>query len=286
MEKVVIKDCTLYLADCRDVLPQLPGPVDFILTDPPYGHKNNDGDLIHNLEKAIPNRRKAGDDGTMVYEARPIANDGQEAHDLLKDMLPHYQRLLVPGGCAAVCCGGGGSHSRPDSKWEPTFAWWSIWMDELLQFKQAIVWDKGPMGIGWHYRRSYEFVLVAMKKGAACKWYDDTDQIENMIRPGYKGIRKIIPGEGQHPTPKPVELAEHFVGLHTKVGETVLDPCMGTAWVGAACVALGRKFIGIEIDRQWFDMACKRIEDCYGKGSLFDEITETAEADPFAGIAL
>lgn len=46
-----------------------------------------------------------------------------------------------------------------------------------------IVWDKGPMGMGWHYRRSYETVLVAEKPGAACRWYDDTNGIENIIRP-------------------------------------------------------------------------------------------------------
>ena len=55
-------------------------------------------------------------------------------------------------------------------------------MDGIIGFKQMVVWDKGPIGMGWHYRRSYETVLVGEKPGAACRWFDDSQQIENIIR--------------------------------------------------------------------------------------------------------
>ena len=126
-----------------------------------------------------------------------------------------------------------------------------------------VVWDKGPMGMGWHYRRSYETVLVAQKQGAACKWHATAQDIENVIRPGSYGIRKIIPSKDDHPTPKPVELAEHFIRLHTQPGDLVVDSFMGAGWVGEAAVNLGRRFVGIEIDRQWFDAACARIAKAY-----------------------
>ena len=103
------------------------------------------------------------------------------------------------------------------------------------------------MGMGWHYRRSYETVLVAMKPGGPCKWYDETGRVENIIRPGYHGIRKIIPRSDEHPTPKPIELASHFIQLHTQPGDVVLDPFAGGGTTGVAAAALGRKFIGIEI---------------------------------------
>lgn len=89
-------------------------------------------------------------------------------------------------------------------------------MDEFLDFKQMVVWDKGPIGMGWHYRRSYETVLVGQKRGGACKWYDKTDRVENIIR----HIPKIIPQANDHPTPKPPELAGYFIRLHTQAGET------------------------------------------------------------------
>ena len=116
------------------------------------------------------------------------------------------------------------------------------------------------MGMGWHYRRSYETVLVAQKPGAACKWHAITDDIENIIRPGSRNIRKIIPQADDHPTPKPIGLAEHFLRLHTAPGDVVLDPFGGRFWVGMACIAMGRRFVGIEIDREHFDAGAKRME--------------------------
>ena len=234
---------TLYLGDCRDVAPTV-GLVDMIFTDPPYGHNNNNGDLIHNWEKALG---RAHD-----YESgRPIANDGAEqAAELAQWLFDAAPQSLRAGGCCC-CCGGGG----PD----PQFARWSLMMDGPLDFKQMVIWDKGPMGMGWHYRRSYETVLVGQKRGAACRWYDNTDKIENIIRPGYLGIRKIIPQSDDHPTPKPPELARHFIRLHSQPGDVVLDPFNGGGSTGVAAVQEHRSYIGIELDPVWFDLACRRI---------------------------
>lgn len=134
-------------------------------------------------------------------EARPIANDDPDtANRLFQDLLVWAGKILKPGGALASCCGGGG----PD----PQFARWALWIDGSpdLRFKQMVVWDKGPMGLGWHYRRSYETVLVATRKGALGRWYDDSGRIENIIRPGDWGVRKIIPDKSQHPTEKPWQL--------------------------------------------------------------------------------
>lgn len=236
----------LRLGDCLDILPTLAaGSVDMIFTDPPYGHNNNNGDLIHRWEAALGK----GPHG----EARAIDNDGVEANELFRAVLPEFARLLVPGGCCC-CCGGGGG---PD----PQFARWSLWLDEVLEFKQMVVWDKGPMGMGWHYRRSYETVLVAQKAGAACRWFDDTKAVENIIRPGAHNIRKIIPTAVEHPTQKPVNLAKHFILLHTQRGDTVLDPFMGSGTTAIAAYQTGRHFIGIESDPHWHAIAQRRIAE-------------------------
>ena len=124
-----------------------------------------------------------------------------------------------------------------------------------------VVWDKGKMGMGWHYRRSYETVLVAQKGKGKTRWFDTSHRIENIIRPGDYGIRKIIPGRRDHPTPKPVALAAHFIKLHTKRGDTVLDPFMGGGSTALACAELGRKFIGIELAKRWCKLAVRRLEE-------------------------
>lgn len=253
-----IGNCTLYLGDCRELLPLLPA-VDFIFTDPPYGHNNNNGDLIHNREAALGLSPNCGSN------PRPIANDGaQETAELIEWFFAQLPRLLRPGSCCCCCCCGGGG---PD----PQFARWSLEIDRHLDFKQMVVWDKGPMGMGWHYRRSYETVLVAQRKGAACKWHTESDSIENIIRPGYLGIRKIIPQAVDHPTPKPPELARHFIRLHTREGETVLDPFMGGGSTGVAAVKEGRKFVGVELDPRWFELSAKRIREAYAQPDMFIE---------------
>ena len=72
-----------------------------------------------------------------------------------------------------------------------------------------------------------------------------------------------------HPTQKPVPLMQWCV--ERVRGETILDPFMGSGTTGVACVNLGRKFIGIEIDPGYFDIACRRIEAAYRQPRLFAE---------------
>jgi len=241
-------DYKIIQGDCLEVMRGMENnSIDCVVTDPPYGHNNNNGDLISRREAAL---------GRGEYNPqknnRPILNDGPEANDLFRNALTEFQRLLKPG-CCCCCCGGGGG---PD----PQFARWSLWLDEAIGFKQMIVWDKGPMGLGWHYRRSYEVVLVGQKKGAACKWYDTTRKIENIIRAD-KNIRKIIPRKNQHPTKKPSELAAFFIGLHSQENDLILDPFCGSGSTGIACQKMGRKFIGIELNPKYCELARKRIAE-------------------------
>ena len=70
----------------------------------------------------------------------------------------------------------------------------------------------------------------------------------------------------RHPTAKPVSLMEEFVGWTEGV---VLDPFMGSGTTGVACANLGRKFIGIELEPKYFNIACERIEAAYAQGRLF-----------------
>jgi site-specific DNA-methyltransferase (adenine-specific) len=179
-------------------------------------------------------------------EARPIANDGPEANDLVRWMFGEAYRLLKPGCCCCCCCCGGGG---PD----PQFARWSLWLDEAVGFKQMVVWDKGGLGMGWHYRRNYEVVLVAQKSGAACRWYGGND-VPNLIH-----IPGIKPGSEDHPTPKPIELPKWFLRLHTQPGDLVLDPFMGSGTTLRAAKDLGRRAIGIEIEEKYCEMAMRML---------------------------
>jgi site-specific DNA-methyltransferase (adenine-specific) len=246
----------IYHGDCRNVLPLLPAAsVNLFLLDPPYGLKYNDDDLAARWEFAVglaPSHAGPPD-------RRPILQDDPAGWEpLMRAWLAQIKRLAHPDCCCCCCCGGGGP--------SPIFARLTLMMDEPpLEFCQAVVWDKGGLGMGWRYRRNYEFVLVAQIRGRKLPWYDDTDKVANVVR-----LNKIIPSADQHPTVKPVQLMEKFIQLHTKPGDLVLDPFMGSGTTLRAAKNLGRRAIGIELDRRWCDLAIERLrQDAL---PLFEEV--------------
>lgn len=72
-----------------------------------------------------------------------------------------------------------------------------------------------------------------------------------------------------HPTQKPVAVMEWIIAQLTKPGQLVADPYMGSGSTGVAAVKLGRRFVGSELSTQYFDIACKRIEDAQRQGDMF-----------------
>ena len=86
----------------------------------------------------------------------------------------------------------------------------------------------------------------------------------------WKGILQDGPAEKRfHPSAKPLRLLIWCVEMVD--GHTILDPFMGSGTTGVACAKLGRRFIGIEIEPKYYDIACKRIEDAYRQPDLFIE---------------
>jgi site-specific DNA-methyltransferase (adenine-specific) len=72
-----------------------------------------------------------------------------------------------------------------------------------------------------------------------------------------------------HPTEKPVRLAERIIALISDPGDTIYDPFMGSGSFGVACLNTGRKYIGSEVDKEYFTTACKRIKEAARTGELF-----------------
>lgn len=83
----------------------------------------------------------------------------------------------------------------------------------------------------------------------------------------------------QHPTQKPEGVMKWCIEQLPDTCTTILDPFMGSGTTGVACAKMGRKFIGIEIEPKYFDIACKRIEDAYKQPDLFIEPPKKAEQD-------
>ena len=156
---------------------------------------------------------------------------------------------------------------------EGGFVWWFLNWRTLPTIQKAafdigwhieslLVWDKqwigpgGPRGL----RPSYELVAF---------FCNGTASLPN------RGLPDIWqhPASSQklhgHPAEKPEGLLCEIIKQTPAL--TILDPFMGSGTTGAGCVSQGRKFIGIEMDPKWFDIACRRIDEAYKQPRLFAE---------------
>lgn len=125
-----------------------------------------------------------------------------------------------------------------------------------LNIKGEIIWHKKQMGLGYTIRYSHESIAVI--------------EIGKPERPNF-AIDSVISChqlEKLHPHQKPVELLETLISWQSGL---TLDPFMGSGTTGVACAKMGRKFIGIELEPKYFDIACKRIENAYKQPDMFIE---------------
>jgi DNA modification methylase len=204
-----IGNATLYLGDCREILPHLP-KVDACITDPPYGI-NKDGQK----------ETTGGHGGRKEYEF--LGWDATRPE-------PEVFRLILAAADKHVIWGG------------------NYFADLLPATGKWFVWDKGQ-----RINQSDGELAWTHESGAL--------RICTMNR-----VQLMADG-AEHPTQKPVRLMEWCIG-QIKANGTVLDPFMGSGTTGVACANLGRSFIGIERERKYFDIACRRIEDAQRQGRL------------------
>jgi len=151
---------------------------------------------------------------------------------------------------------------------------WIIWganhlADVVGKFPGALVWDKKCQN-GWNDTFSdAEIAATNIIKNTKC------------FRQLWVGALRTDEGSTErfHPTQKPLALMKwclSFVKSHT-----ILDPFMGSGTTGVVCAKMGRKFIGIELDEKYFDIACRRIEEAYRQPDLFVEQPKKINQDSF-----
>lgn len=227
----------LYESDYRSVLTDLPiNSIDLIVTDPPYGINYR-------------GFNKLREKGQKRNQHNLIVNDSKlEALNLLESLLRHAARLLKPGGCLCCCAPTGGRHSS-------LFGQWIRIVDEHLTLKEIVVWDKNHIGLGGHYRKCYEAILVATKPGGPCKWHGE------MVTSNIFRHPRIFRRSGDHPTPKPEALMGHFIELHSDPGDIVLDPFAGHGSTLVASQQRNRKYLGVELISEYCAATAVRLEE-------------------------
>lgn len=214
-----IKDCTLYLGDCEEVMAGL-DRVAAVVTDPPYGI---------NVDSTMAKQ------GGQQYGGMAVKKGEYRHTDWDDKPMSDSQRDAIMAIADSVILWGGNYYDLP-----PTRCW--------------LVWDKE------NGRNNFADCELA---------WSNLDKAVRLKRHMWNGmLRKGGEERHGHPTQKPVDVMRWCVSLLPKAG-AVLDPFMGSGTTGVACVREGRPFVGIEIDEQYFDIACKRIEEAYMQPDMF-----------------
>jgi site-specific DNA-methyltransferase (adenine-specific) len=249
------KNYKLYQGDCLEVMRAMPSySVDFIFADPPY-FLSNDGISVKSGKQVSVNK---GDwDRTKGVQA------DFEFH---KAWLSEAQRLLRPNGTLAVS---GTYHSIFQCGFALQNLGFRI-LNDLIWFKP----NAAPNLAGRNFAAAHETIIWASKNNKSKHVFNYQDMKLNefpgdQLKNSGKQMRSVwsIPAtpareknHGKHPTQKPLALLERFILAATQEGDRVLDPFMGSGTTGIAALKAGRKFIGVEIDSIYLELAKKRIK--------------------------
>ncbi|WP_331437098.1 site-specific DNA-methyltransferase [Treponema phagedenis] len=169
-------------------------------------------------------------------------NDLAICKPFYEKLFKEYKRILKPDGCIYFFC-----------DWR-SYAFYYPLLDSVMQVKNLLVWEKHGRPSLNVYGSGHELIMFSgkIKKSYKTNIIDDVASFNI-------GARKTN-GEKIHPTQKPIELMEKFIFDSTDEGDVVLDSFMGSGTTGIVCLNTNRRFIGMEIDDNYFNIAKNRLE--------------------------
>lgn len=235
-----IGNATLYLGDCREILPTL-DPVAAVVTDPPYG---------------------------IGFKYESHIDDKESYPGFIWPIIEAAERLVIPGGPIFVW---------QAQEWMPRFSElfprpWRVMVaaKNFVQMRAVAMQHAYEPVVVWWVPGEKPWRSLSGSTFANRDWYvaDSASAVSDTKR-----LAK------QHPCPRQDDVCEFIVSNWVKPGTTALDPFMGSGTIGVAAVKLGRRFIGIEIEPRYFDLSCKRIEHATRQADLFVKQPEHVQID-------
>lgn len=224
----------LFNSDCIDFTKQMikEGVIfDAIITDPPYNVSRK-----HQL--GFSNMGRSGMDyGSWDYNF--------DIYEWLEDI----DKVLKKGGSIIIF-----------NDWKNLAYISDFLVTKGFIIKDLIRWEKKnpmPRNVSRRYVSDCEYALWAVKSGA--KWTFNKPKEEAYLRPLIKS--GVIMGKNKrlHPTQKSIEVMTNLVARHTNENDLIYDPFMGSGTTGVACKNLNRRFVGVEIDENYFEISKRRI---------------------------
>ena len=215
---------TLHRGDAVEWLRQVPsGAIDLLVTDPPY----------ESLEK-----HRAIGTTTRLKHSKSSSNDWFSIfpNDRFDELFGEMYRVLARNSHLYLFC-------------DPETAFVAKPAGERAGFRfwKPLVWDKRKIGMGYHYRSRYEFILF-FEKGKR--------KLNDL---GVADILEVPRVHNGYPAEKPPAVAEVLIRQSTSVGDLVADPFMGSASTGVAALQLGRRFAGNDLSASALAVATERL---------------------------
>ena len=217
--------------DCLELLKDIPdGSVDMVLTDPPYG-----------IDFQSQRKKNKAD------WFPKIKNDKQP----FVHFIPALKRIIKPTGCVMVF-----------TRWDVQQEFIDAMGTSGLPVRNVLIWDKVVHGMG-DLKRAFasRYESILFHSGSDFSFPDKRPQ--DIIR-----FSRVPACKQIHPNEKPISLLEDLICKCTYPGWTVLDPFMGSGSAGVACINTGRKFIGMELDPGYFEVAKRRIAEAQAQRKI------------------
>jgi site-specific DNA-methyltransferase (adenine-specific) len=226
----IAEGVTLYLGDCREILPTL-APVQAVVTDPPYG---------------------------IGFKYESHVDDKAAYPEFIWPIIEASEALVEPGGPIFVW---------QAQEWMPRFAElfprdWRIMIaaKNFVQMRAVAMQHAYEPVVVWWKPGEKPWRSLSGSTFANRDWYvaDSASAVSNTKR-----LAK------QHPCPRQDDVCEFIVSNWVRPGGTILDPFMGSGTTGVAARNLGRGFIGIEKEPKYFALACRRLNEETRQAKMF-----------------
>lgn len=312
-----IGDATLYLGDCREIMPTLPS-VDAVVTDPPYGVREEQWDDMTEQEFACFTMSWIALAPKLAPELITFGNIDSVIGELCRMAFPRVRKMIWAKPSGSQLSGG-----RERTRWFAFEAIFHCYTEErwsVVEPRSAVVGEllKSARVAAGLSRGAVELTLRGKKTGLFYRWEEgaclpapsEIAALKALLNLGAEfdaalaealtvkvdtlgALREksseVAAGKsdvltyrtvtnGSHPTEKPLQLLCDLIDHSGGAYRCVADPFMGSGTTGVAALKLGKRFIGIEAEPRHFDTACRRIEEAWRQPRLFAEPPSTQGA--------
>ncbi len=252
------RKCVLH-ADSRDVIKRIPdNSIDFILTDPPYNlGQHSTGNI------PLPGRSAMNND---VAEWDMIDFNPEEWAD-------EFIRILKPTGNLFIF-----------TSYNQLGRWYNC-LDHKFDTSNFMIWHKtnpAPKIFKAGFLNSCEMIFTCWNKKHTWNFISQAEMHNFIESPICMRPERLA--DPKHPAQKPVSILKKMIEIASNSDDIIFDPFMGVGSTGIAALELNRRFIGVELDKTYFDAAKRRIESVINKPKMSDLKSYNLEEDNMSGM--